>query len=52
MSVFQDKDVRAVTTREGGGAAPHRLPVRRERETVTALMTGVSTTVTRGARET
>ena len=52
ISVFQDKGVKAVTTREGGGAAPHRLPVRRERETVTALMTAELTMVTVAVQET
>ena len=52
MSVFQDKDVKAEITREGGGVALPRSPVTRERETVMARKTGAITMVMRGARET
>ena len=50
--MFQDKDAKAAITREGGGVALPSSPVTRERETVTAQVTVVSTIVTRAVRET
>ena len=50
--MLQDRGVKAVTTREGGGVAPPSNPVMRERETVMALVTGDTTMDTRAVRET